>query len=123
MRLWANDVGMADAVDRGYQGLMNAVEPRLGDMYRIDHAFEALVMTHFAAPFTGGGKCILPAGLTFVVAQMPIETATGFYADPVERDAWENKLVPEQDCSADRYTGYSLVISKLDLSSHCSPAR
>lgn len=37
-----------------------------------------------------------------------------------ERDAWENKLVPEQDRPADRYTGCSLVISKLDLSSHCS---
>ena len=93
--------------------------PKAGERYIIREPFEAGVLTHWRAPFTGGSQRVLPRGLEFRVAFDPSEVANAVSAEPTSPQDWEPVLVEETDRSADKYAGYSLVIQFEDLSAYC----
>jgi hypothetical protein len=114
MPLWQRNVNQTD------RSPMSTGHPREGYRYVVTTAFEAIVLTQWLGPFTGGSQKLIPAGLEFVVAADPLATATAVTAKPDPSDLWETLLVDEQDRTADKYGGYSLVIPFERLETNCS---
>ena len=75
---------------------------------------EVLYLTHWYAPFTGGGTGVLPAGTVFVVEDDPRPTATAVACKPENTSAIEALLVPEKERSDKKYGGFHLSM-KLDV--------
>ena len=96
------------------------VPPQEGDCYVVLTEFEAGVLTHWLAPYTGGSPRRLPVGLEFVVLMEPPPQATAVGARPDPYERWETVLVAEGDRSAEKYGGYSLSISLAHLKAHCA---
>ena len=99
---------------------MSTGHPRAGYRYVVTTAFEAIVLTQWFGPFTGGSEKLIPAGLEFVVAADPPATATAITAKPDPSDRWEALLVDGQERTAEKYDGYSLVIPFERLETNCS---
>jgi hypothetical protein len=99
---------------------MNDKHPKKGDRYVVTTAFQAIVLTHWFAPFTGGSEKLLPAGLEFIVEADPPPTATAVVAKPDPYQRWETILVDDQDRLAEKYGGGSLIIQLARLVTHCS---
>jgi hypothetical protein len=97
-----------------------AFVPKKGERYAVTTAFDAIVTTHWGAPFTGGERRVLPDGLEFVIADEPIPGATAVYAIPEPREVWEARLVAERDRTADAYAGYSLSLMFADIEAFCA---
>ena len=93
--------------------------PRKNDRYRTLRDLTITCMTSWRAPFTGGHKCVLPAGEAFVVANDPPPGATAVYCDPVNYSTLESVLVPPEDRTADGYNGYYLCIPIRMILNHC----
>lgn len=93
--------------------------PRKGEVYRVEQAFTGLVLTSWRAPFTGGGEKILPVGLRFEVTRDPPPGATGISANPQPYSEWEQRLVNADDREAEKYGGYSLVVTFEQMRRHC----
>jgi len=90
--------------------------PRPGDLYELSADAEISYVTHWAAPFTGGGKGLLRKGTRVRVAVGSADPEPiGVYADPLERSRIEAELVPEADRRAEAYAGFSLSIKTADL--------
>jgi hypothetical protein len=90
--------------------------PRPGDLYELAGDTEISYVTHWAAPFTGGGKGLLRAGTRVrVAAEFADPEPIAVYCDPVEKSRIEADLVPESDRRAENYAGFSLSISTADL--------
>lgn len=98
----------------------DGVRPRKDHRYVVEWEFEATVLTHWFAPLTSGSKRRLPAGMEFIVTADPPETVTAISACPVLAKHWEAVFVDEQERTADKYGGYSIVIPLDDLEVHCS---
>src|SRR5579864_6053731 len=98
---------------------MREEQPRLDDHYIVNSEFEAIVLTHWLGPFTGGAKRLIPVGLEFTVIAGPPEAAA-ISVRPAPPERWEALLVDQQDRSAEKYGGYSLVIPWDRLRAHCS---
>ena len=85
--------------------------PSRGDVY------EALedYLTHWRAPFTGGGRGTLRKGDRVTVDHEPVDSmALSVYAAPVDQSV-EARMVPASDRSDPKYDGYSLVLRTADL--------
>jgi hypothetical protein len=90
--------------------------PRPGDLYELSSDAEISFVTHWGAPFTGGGKGVLRKGtLVRVSAGSADPEPIGVYADPLERSRVEAELVPETDRQAEDYAGFSLSIKTAEL--------
>ena len=99
---------------------MKLDKPRAGDRFVVQEPFEAIVAVHWRAPFTSGCDRTLQEGLEFTVLIDPPPEATAIAAQPSDVGRWESELVPEEDRTADKYGGYSLVISFDNLLRHCA---
>jgi hypothetical protein len=99
---------------------LSGEQPRQGHRYVVNSEFEAIVLTQWLAPFTGGSKRLLPAGMEFIVLHDPPEMATAISARPVPPEHWEALLVNEKERTAEKYDGYAIVISFDCLEAHCS---
>ena len=83
--------------------------PRPGDIYEAVRDVQLAYVTHWRAPFTGGGECVFPAGARLAVL-VPHETVepVGVYASPLEYGRFEQVVVPEAERRSEKYEGYSL---------------
>lgn len=69
-------------------------------------------VTHWQAPFTGGGTGTLPMGTRVRVSVSgPDPEPIGVYAEPLDYKRFETELVPAADRSTPKYGGFSLSIS------------
>jgi hypothetical protein len=93
--------------------------PKPGDRYLVVEEMPVGVLTHWAAPFTGGSKAVLPAGLEFVIDFDPPPEATAVGAIPSDYDRWEPLLVGAEDRNHKKYSGYSLSVDIKHLSTYC----
>ena len=91
--------------------------PRDGEIYEAMEDFRVSFVTHWSAPFTGGGDGILPKGTRVRVRVFDPEPVA-VYADAENASELENLLVPDEDRQAPKYGGYSLSISTEDLNRH-----
>ena|SRR5277367_8480 len=90
---------------------------RDGDLYESLEDMPVDFVTHWAAPFTGGGKGTLPKGTTIRLVVIPrVTSPAGYYAHPLNKEEIELLLVPAEERSAPKYSGMSLVVLVEDLS-------
>jgi len=94
----------------------------VGQRYRTTAQIPVLAMTHWSAPFTGGYEVRLPAGEEFEVLNDPPEGATGVYCRPARYEDLEAVFIPAEDRDAEKYEGYSLVISLVDIATNTDRA-
>jgi hypothetical protein len=87
-----------------------------GEVYETLECAPVRFLTHWRAPFTGGGEGTLPKG-TEVRVKIPdwIREPIGVYADPIDVPRIERLLVSEDDRTNAKYAGFSLSISTADL--------
>lgn len=85
--------------------------PRDGEVFEAGRELDVDFITHWAAPFTGGGTGRLAAGER-VRVQVGAQEAEpiGVYATPLDDGRFERAWVPEAERTAPRYTGFSLYI-------------
>lgn len=85
-----------------------------GDRFRVVKAIQVRPLTHWHAPFTGGGRpgSLLPGEVVRVFSDTPaLAFGVGCVVDPEERlRALEIEFVEEEDRAHPKYAGYSFVI-------------
>lgn len=91
------------------------MELREGQEFRALREVDVNVLTHWDAPFTGGGKGLLPAGSIVRVAYDPPETAAAVGCGVQDSAALESRFVTEIDRTHPKYAGYSLSIDRVML--------
>ena len=86
--------------------------PRKGDVYESLEDVELSYLTSWMAPFTGGGKATFPKGQRLVVPDAPPDPQPiSVYADAVAYEAMEKLIVPLEDRTAEKYSGFYLSVS------------
>jgi hypothetical protein len=91
--------------------------PLDGDIYESLRDLEVSFLTHWKAPFTGGGTGTLPSGTrvrVHVYDPEPVAVAAEAFDNP----ALEGVLVALEDRKAHNYGGYSLHITTEQLNRH-----
>lgn len=84
--------------------------PREGEVYEAIEDVTISYMTSHYAPFTGGGKAVLPKGERVRVSK-PIENQpVGVYCDPLRYDRLHDLIVPAEERANECYSGYYLSI-------------
>jgi hypothetical protein len=91
--------------------------PRNDDLYECIEDASVSFVTHWRAPFTGGGTGTVPKGTTVrLVVNPAVVRPSAYYARPVDREAIEVILVPVADRTDSKFDGLSLVLTIEDLS-------
>jgi len=93
--------------------------PREGERYVVRTSFEAIVLTHWRAPFTGGGERMLPEGLELIVNGEPPPEASAVNCSPTDEARWLADLVDAGDAQAEKFAGYSISVPLTQLSAQC----
>jgi len=88
--------------------------PSHGEVYEALHDVQVRFVTHWRAPFTGGGSGLLPAGSRVRVEVYFTQEPISVYAQALDPNL-ETMLVPMEDRSAPKYGGYSLSITTEQL--------
>ena len=89
--------------------------PKAGEIYEAIGDFEVHYMTAHCAPFTGGGRSVLPKGERVRVCEPSNPEPLGVYCDPLNYDALHERIVPAKERAHERYEGYYLSIDTVDL--------
>jgi hypothetical protein len=90
--------------------------PIEGDIYEACQETPISFLTHWKAPFTGGGDGHLPKGTLVRVTVLDwMREPISVHAMPVDAPHIENLLVSEADRKNSKYGGFSLSISTADL--------
>jgi hypothetical protein len=84
--------------------------PTDGEIYEAIDSVRIGYLTHWRAPFTGGGEGVLPKGTRIRVRVFDREPV-GVSADALNSDEIELLIVPNEDRLAGKYDGYSLSVS------------
>ncbi len=88
-------------------------------MYEAVSNVEVNFLTSWAAPFTGGGKHVLPAGQRIAINEEPSGAKPiSVYADAVNPEALEALMVPQADRESPKYLGFYFSIRTLELPKH-----
>ena len=93
------------------------------DAPRNDHLYESIedtpvrFVTHWRAPFTGGGTGTVPKGTRVRLLVIPqVVQPSAYYARPLDSHAIEALLVPVKERTDSKFDGLSLVLTIDDLS-------
>jgi hypothetical protein len=90
--------------------------PLDGEVYETLDDTRVRFLTHWRAPFTGGGDGVLPRGTRIRVKVLDwIREPIGVYAEPLDGPRIESLLVSEADRTNPKYGGFSLSVSTADL--------
>jgi hypothetical protein len=90
--------------------------PKPGEVYELLEDAEVSFVTHWDAPYTGGGKGKLRKGSRIrVVDDISDEEPLAVGAIPLAREEAETALVPEAERSAEKYAGFSLSVTTSEL--------
>lgn len=98
--------------------------PRNGEVFEAIEETAVEFVTHWSAPFTGGGSGVLPRGTKVRVEVFDRDPEPiAVYARPLDYAALEATLVSQLDRSADKYDGYSLSLRTEQLNRLFRPVR
>jgi hypothetical protein len=90
--------------------------PLDGEVYEALEDTPIQFLTHWHAPFTGGGEGVLPKGTKVRVKVFESEREPiSVYADPLDGPQIEQLLVSESDRTHDKYGGFSLSVPTAEL--------
>jgi len=91
--------------------------PRNDDLYECIEDATVPFVTHWRAPFTGGGSGTVPKGTKVRICVNPeVYRPAAYCARPADAKALEVLLVPAEDRSNPKFEGLSLVLTIEDLS-------
>jgi len=88
--------------------------------YKVECGFHATCLYHFRAPFTGGERVWVPAGIVLDTGSEEATDAIALHVTPTPESAWQDVFAPGLRDSG-RYAGYSLVIDKEEMERYCRP--
>jgi hypothetical protein len=91
----------------------------LGEKYRSNQSLDVGVLTAWAAPATGGGHGVLPAGEIFTIDNNPPPNATAVYCIPVNYEALHSHFVVDSERTDPKYRGYYLSVRLADIADKC----
>jgi len=91
----------------------NTVIPEEKDIYEAKADVEVKYMTSYRAPFTGGGICTLPKGTLIEISHIYDERPIIIYAKPIEYEAMEAHIIPEEERNSQKFAGYNVVIKTI----------
>jgi hypothetical protein len=95
--------------------------PRDAEVFEAQADLKLDYLTHWSAPFTGGGSCVIRKGTRIRVSVPPFDPAPiGVYAAPLDA-ALEKEIVPEADRLAANYGGFSLFVKTAQLNKDFRP--
>ena len=97
------------------------IKLREGEKFRTCGEVETLYLTSYRAPYTGGGKAVLPAGFEFEVMHDQVDGAPGVNCRALEYERYEQVLVSRQEMADDKYAGYHIVMRGDVIASRCVP--
>lgn len=89
--------------------------PRGGEVYEATTDVVVTYMTAHHAPFTGGGKAMLPRGERVRVSGFAGERPISVYCDPLRYDALHQQIVPAEERANAYYSNYYLCIETVAL--------
>ncbi|EEF58926.1 hypothetical protein [Pedosphaera parvula] len=89
--------------------------PKAGEIYEAIGDFEVHYMTAHCAPFTGGGRSILPKGERVRVCEPSNPEPLCVYCDPLSYEALHERIVSAEERAHERYEGYYFNIDTVDL--------
>ena len=92
---------------------------REGQRYQTREDVPVSFLTHWAAPFTGGGKGMLNKGATFTIASEPKWYAIAVQCIPDDPGSVERTLVPQDDRDSESYRGFTLFIRRDVIRNRC----
>ena len=89
--------------------------PRDGEVFEAQSDLRLDYITHWAAPFSGGGPCTIRKGTRVRVSVLAFDQEpVGVYAAPLDA-ALEKEIVPEEERGAAKYGGFSLFVKTAQL--------
>jgi len=71
--------------------------PKKDEIYEVKEDFQVNYMTAHYAPFTGGGKSVLPKGERVKVCEPSNPEPLAVYCDPLNYDALHELIVPAEE--------------------------
>ena len=86
-----------------------------GEIYESTSEVAITYMTSYHAPFTGGDKTTLPAGVKVIVHKPNSKRPTGVYCTPLDYEKFEDLLIPKDETESPNYAGYHLSVDTVDL--------
>ena len=90
--------------------------PRNDDLFQCIEDIEVAFLTHWRAPYTGGGRGVLPKGTKVRVLVSPnVREPAAYYARPIDNGSVEAALVPVAERTSAKYDGFSLVLGIAEL--------
>ncbi len=96
----------------------NFFHPKKGDVFEAIQDVSINYLTHFMAPYTGGGKTILLKGERVVVNKPGKDKSSSCYCYPINAQQIENRIIPDSDKDNPAYSGFSLFIEKQQLNQY-----
>ena len=89
--------------------------PRTGDIYQAIDTIEINYLTAHHAPFTGGGKAMLPKGEQVRVYKISDDRPISVYCDPMRYDELHSLIVPAEERENPYYSNYYFWIETTKL--------
>jgi len=98
-----------------FRGLLPHPEVKKGDKFLVTQDMPSGIVTHYRGPYTGGFKCVVPQGLILVANHDSDRISCGFSCVPENEKEFEEKFVPAEQKSDEKYAGVSLAIPYKEL--------
>lgn len=89
--------------------------PKSGEVYELQTDAVVSFLTHWHAPFTGGGTGTLKQGTRVRIGDDIDDEPIAVHAEPLEAARVERELVPVEERLAEKYAGFSLSLRTEDL--------
>lgn len=86
-----------------------------GEVFEALEDIEVDYLTHWSAPYTGGGKAILLKGEKITAGKPQEKKQLSYNCSPINYQEVEHRIVPLADINEMKYGGYSLSIDTVVL--------
>ncbi len=94
----------------GLRGRLPHPHVAKGEKFIAVRPLPARGLVQWRAPLTSGFECVIPKGTVLVAEHDSAPISTGFSCVPVNHAELESQLVPKEDRTAEKYTGYYFVL-------------
>jgi hypothetical protein len=92
-----------------------------GDKFLVGENIKTTGISHWFKPYTGDFPCVIPMGTILIADDNQLEGAKGFYLIPEDYKGMEEKLVPKEIRSQEKYSNYSFVFMNTDIGKILKP--
>lgn len=93
----------------------NPRKAKKGDKFIVVTDLPLVGLSSWDSAYTGSFNCILPRGTILVTLDDQLESAPGFAVQPEQYTNIETLVVPHEDRSHPKYSGYYFVLRSDDI--------